>query len=375
MPMTPFMGVRISWLMLARNSLLAALAASALDGHLARTGGGLLEVAVGGEQGRLHPLALGDVHECLEQLVPAVDPDLARRLEDRQRPAVGFESVPSELWTVWPRSVTGHWPSSSGQSKPRQARPTIRSSEPSNISAPFLFTRSNQVRPDIDDHDTRVDVLEKEALQPFALPEFLLLQEDAPIGAAQEDEEEAEQPGERHQRRAGADGQQPVMGRLGGGDVEQQDQVADVRARRILERGRRDTPRPPAAGGFERDIAAGAPRRSDEAFRLGRKPGQGRVQQHIVREAVPFQLAAARGRARAPGGRVQRLLARGDGDLHASAAARFAQDVVDIRGQVDVARQRTADENRLDRPQWRSGPTARGRGPRRSGRCVPPRAG
>ncbi len=29
MPITPFMGVRISWLMLARNSLLAALAASA----------------------------------------------------------------------------------------------------------------------------------------------------------------------------------------------------------------------------------------------------------------------------------------------------------------------------------------------------------
>ena len=29
MPMTPFMGVRISWLMLARNSLLAALAISA----------------------------------------------------------------------------------------------------------------------------------------------------------------------------------------------------------------------------------------------------------------------------------------------------------------------------------------------------------
>ena len=29
MPMTPFMGVRISWLMLARNSLLARLAASA----------------------------------------------------------------------------------------------------------------------------------------------------------------------------------------------------------------------------------------------------------------------------------------------------------------------------------------------------------
>ena len=29
MPMTPFMGVRISWLMLARNSLLAVLARSA----------------------------------------------------------------------------------------------------------------------------------------------------------------------------------------------------------------------------------------------------------------------------------------------------------------------------------------------------------
>ena len=29
MPITPFMGVRISWLMLARNSLLARLAASA----------------------------------------------------------------------------------------------------------------------------------------------------------------------------------------------------------------------------------------------------------------------------------------------------------------------------------------------------------
>ena len=29
MPMTPFMGVRISWLMLARNSLLAVLASSA----------------------------------------------------------------------------------------------------------------------------------------------------------------------------------------------------------------------------------------------------------------------------------------------------------------------------------------------------------
>ena len=29
MPMMPFMGVRISWLMLARNSLLARLAASA----------------------------------------------------------------------------------------------------------------------------------------------------------------------------------------------------------------------------------------------------------------------------------------------------------------------------------------------------------
>ena len=29
MPMTPFIGVRISWLMLARNSLLARLAASA----------------------------------------------------------------------------------------------------------------------------------------------------------------------------------------------------------------------------------------------------------------------------------------------------------------------------------------------------------
>ena len=29
MPKTPFMGVRISWLMLARNSLLARLAASA----------------------------------------------------------------------------------------------------------------------------------------------------------------------------------------------------------------------------------------------------------------------------------------------------------------------------------------------------------
>jgi hypothetical protein len=29
MPMTPFMGVRISWLMLARNSLLARLALSA----------------------------------------------------------------------------------------------------------------------------------------------------------------------------------------------------------------------------------------------------------------------------------------------------------------------------------------------------------
>ena len=29
MPMTPFIGVRISWLMLARNSLFAAFAASA----------------------------------------------------------------------------------------------------------------------------------------------------------------------------------------------------------------------------------------------------------------------------------------------------------------------------------------------------------
>ena len=31
MPITPFMGVRISWLMFARNSLLARLASSALS--------------------------------------------------------------------------------------------------------------------------------------------------------------------------------------------------------------------------------------------------------------------------------------------------------------------------------------------------------
>ena len=35
MPMTPFIGVRISWLILARNSLLASFAASALSRALA----------------------------------------------------------------------------------------------------------------------------------------------------------------------------------------------------------------------------------------------------------------------------------------------------------------------------------------------------
>ena len=34
MPMTPFIGVRISWLMFARNSLLAWFAASAVGGQL-----------------------------------------------------------------------------------------------------------------------------------------------------------------------------------------------------------------------------------------------------------------------------------------------------------------------------------------------------
>ncbi len=47
MPMMPFIGVRISWLMLARNWLLARLAASACF--------------LGSQQLGLRPLALGDV--------------------------------------------------------------------------------------------------------------------------------------------------------------------------------------------------------------------------------------------------------------------------------------------------------------------------
>ena len=42
MPMMPFMGVRISWLMLARNSLLARLAASAASAGFAHLLFGLL---------------------------------------------------------------------------------------------------------------------------------------------------------------------------------------------------------------------------------------------------------------------------------------------------------------------------------------------
>ena len=61
MPMTPFIGVRISWLMLARNSLLARLAASAASLAADELGGPLGDLALelGGARlaRRLDPLA------------------------------------------------------------------------------------------------------------------------------------------------------------------------------------------------------------------------------------------------------------------------------------------------------------------------------
>ncbi len=76
MPRTPFIGVRISWLMFARNSLFARLAASAgLDGGVERFSG-LAElfghpVEGGGELAQL----VGRVNVDPRVEVPLADPD------------------------------------------------------------------------------------------------------------------------------------------------------------------------------------------------------------------------------------------------------------------------------------------------------------
>ena len=61
MPMTPFIGVRISWLMLARNSLLAELASSACSVFSVASAIAAWRRRFGEGDLRIGPLARGDV--------------------------------------------------------------------------------------------------------------------------------------------------------------------------------------------------------------------------------------------------------------------------------------------------------------------------
>ena len=173
-------------------------------------------------------------------------------------------------------------------------------------------------------------------------PQLGLLGADARVGAAEQDIDHRQQERQQHPAGGPGQGQQPREGRLFGGDVAHDQQVADLFARSV----------PQGYGGNPPVLPIGVdlPVRFEVCVLARHLAGPGRegvgqaalggVDHHAMGQAVPRRPPVRAGASLFPGLPVQTLLADDHGQLVAGAVVQRLQHILDLLAEFHIAGQR-----------------------------------